>query len=140
MKYALLNLLPPHFDGIVNELRASPHLSWRYVESRVVDYDKSTKQGKAEVQGAVYQVAETQSKRQRARLGPKKREQESEELQADQVGELVEKVNALLAQNKRRPSNLRCWGCGGRGHREADCKKKRRAPHVQNPTKERHES
>ena len=54
MRHVLLELLPAHFGGIVNELRASNSCSWRYLEQRIVDFDKTTRMEKSEVSGALY--------------------------------------------------------------------------------------
>ena len=56
MRHVLLDLLPPHFHTVVNELRSTPGKSWKLVEARLVDYDKSARQEAEEVQGKVYQT------------------------------------------------------------------------------------
>ena len=54
MSTVLLTLLPSHFDGVANEIRANPPGDWRKIESRLLDFDKVASLEKREVQGRVY--------------------------------------------------------------------------------------
>ena len=102
MKTVLLTLLPPQFDGVANEMRASPPPTWHDVVRRLRDLDAAQRQCKQEVQGYVYRPdagAET-----------------------TRIQKLEQRVESLLqrTQNDQR----RCYACGKRGHIAAKCRSK----------------
>ena len=119
MKHVLLDLLPPHFHTVVNELRSTPGKSWKMVEARLVDYDKSARQDDQEVQGQVFQTKVALS------------------TAGDRIHKLekqVQQLTALLAKtSNQKPKNVKkqvktvkkCWGCGAEGHTRLQCKNKK---------------
>jgi hypothetical protein len=63
---AILNNLPDHYAQIASEIRSKPPASWAEIETRLIDYDKGTKDiTKKEVQGKTYlaQLEEKDRKR-----------------------------------------------------------------------------
>ena len=102
---------------MVNELLSTPGKSWKMVEARLVDYDKSARQDDQEVQGQVFQTKVALST-----AGDRNHKLEKQ----------VQHLTALLAKkNNQKPKNVkkqvktvkRCWGCGTEGHTKPQCPK-----------------